>query len=72
LYVLADRDVKNVIESASGVGDVGIRGARPSGANQLGGRRLAAHRLSVMQVREALARQNAEIPADWSTPVAES
>ena len=63
LYVLADRYVKNVIESAAGVGDVGIRGAADRAVQiNLEARRLAAYRLSVMQVREALARQNAEIP----------
>ncbi len=63
LFVLADRYVKNVIESAHGVGEVSIAGAadRAVQAN-IDARRLAAHRLSILQIREALVRQNAEVP----------
>ncbi len=63
LFVLADRYVKNVIESSHGVGEVEIAGAadRAVQAN-IDARRLAAHRLSILQVREALVRQNAEVP----------
>ncbi|GIW91277.1 MAG: acriflavine resistance protein B [Pirellulaceae bacterium] len=63
LYVLADRYVKNVIESAPGVGQVTIAGAADRAIRvEVDARRLAAHRLSVLQVRDALARQNAEVP----------
>ncbi len=63
LYVLADRYVKNVIESAPGVGEVAISGASDRAVQvNLDARRLAAHRVSIMDVREALTRQNAEIP----------
>jgi HAE1 family hydrophobic/amphiphilic exporter-1 len=63
LYVLAERYVKNVIESAPGVGEVGITGASDRAVQvNLDAKRLAAHRVSIMDVREALARQNAEIP----------
>lgn len=63
LYVLADRYVKNVIESAKGVGEVGISGAADRAVQvNLDARRLAAHRVSIMDVRDALTRQNAEIP----------
>jgi HAE1 family hydrophobic/amphiphilic exporter-1 len=63
LYVLADRDVKNIIESARGVGQVTIAGASDRAVQiQIEARRLAAYGLSIIQVREALERQNAEIP----------
>ncbi len=63
LYLLADRYVKNVIESARGVGQVQIAGAADRAVQvNIDARRLAAHRLSILQVREALARQNAEVP----------
>ncbi len=63
LYVLADRDVKNIIESARGVGQVWISGAAERAIQiQIEAQRLAAYGLSIIQVREALERQNAEIP----------
>ncbi|MBM3999611.1 MAG: efflux RND transporter permease subunit [Planctomycetes bacterium] len=63
LYLLADRFVKNVIESAPGVGRVSIAGAADRAVQvNVDAHRLAAHRISVLQVREALARQNAEVP----------
>src|SRR5262249_27827843 len=63
LYILADRYVKNVIESAPGVGQVTISGASERAVQvNIEARRLAAYGLSIMQVREALARQNAEVP----------
>ena len=63
LYIMADRYVKNVIESAPGVGQVQISGASERAVQvNIEARRLAAYGLSIMQVREALARQNAEVP----------
>ncbi len=63
LYVLADRDVKNIIESARGVGQVTINGAADRAVQiQIEAARLAAYGLSIIQVQEALERQNAEIP----------
>ena len=63
LFVIADRYVKNVIESSHGVGQVEIAGAVDRAVRvDIDARRLAAHRLSILQVREALARQNAEVP----------
>lgn len=63
LFVLADRYVKNVIESSRGVGEVEIAGAADRAVQiDLDARRLAAHRLSILQVRDALVRQNAEVP----------
>lgn len=63
LFVLADRYVKNVIESSRGVGEVSIAGAADRAVQvNVDAHRLAAHRLSILQVREALVRQNAEVP----------
>ena len=63
LYVFADRAVKEVVESATGVGAVGILGAAPRAVRiDLDASRLAAYRLSVLEVRDALVRQNVEIP----------
>ena len=60
---MADRYVKNVIESSHGVGEVEIAGAVDRAIRvDIDARRLAAHRLSILQVREALTRQNAEVP----------
>lgn len=63
LYLLADRYVKNVIESASGVGQVLIAGASDRAVQvNIDAKRLAAYGLSILEVRDALARQNIEIP----------
>jgi HAE1 family hydrophobic/amphiphilic exporter-1 len=63
LYLLADRYVKNVIESAQGVGQVQISGAADRAVQvNIEARRLAAYQLSIIQVRDAIARQNATIP----------
>ena len=63
LYLLADHYVKNVIESAPGVGQVTIAGAADRAIQvSIDARQLAAHHLSILQVRDALAWQNAEVP----------
>ena len=63
LYVLADRYVKSVIESARGVGQVDIEGATDRAIQiNINARKLAAHRVSIKQVYDAIAAQNAEIP----------
>ncbi|MGB4738509.1 MAG: efflux RND transporter permease subunit [Fuerstiella sp.] len=63
LYVFADRYVKNVIESSHGVGQVQIAGAADRAVQvDIDARRLAAHGLSILDVREAVVRQNAELP----------
>ncbi len=63
LFVLADRHVKDVIESAPGVGQVTIAGAADRAVQvNIEARRLADYGLSIAQVREALVRQNADIP----------
>ncbi len=61
--MLADQYVKNIIESAQGVGQVFISGAADRAVQvNVEARRLAAYQLSIMQVRDALARQNTDIP----------
>ncbi len=63
LYVLADNSVKNVIESSQGVGQVRIAGAADRAVQvEIDARRLAAHGLSILEVREAIVRQNSEVP----------
>lgn len=63
LFVLADRYVKNVIESAQGVGEVIIAGATDRAIQvNIEARRLAAYEMSIMQIRDALVRQNTDIP----------
>jgi hydrophobic/amphiphilic exporter-1 (mainly G- bacteria), HAE1 family len=63
LYLLADRYVKGVIESSPGVGQVTISGAADRAIKvNIDAKRLAAYQLSISQVRDALVRQNAEVP----------
>ncbi len=63
LYLLADRYVKSVIESSPGVGQVTISGAAERAIKvNIDAKRLAAYQLSIVQVRDALVRQNAEVP----------
>jgi len=64
LFVLADQSVKNVIESSQGVGQVQIAGAADRAVQiNVNADRLAAYKLSILQVRDAIQRQNSEIPA---------
>ena len=63
LYTLADRYVKDLIESAPGVGQVWLTGAADRAVQiNVSAKRLAAYGLSILQVRDALVRQNADIP----------
>ncbi len=63
LYLFADHYVKNVIESSQGVGQVTIAGAAERAISvEIEADRLAAYDMSILDVRDALARQNAEIP----------
>ena len=63
LYLLADRYVKGVIESSPGVGLVSISGVAERAIKiNIDAKRLAAYQLSIAQVRDAVARQNAEVP----------
>ena len=64
LFLLADRYVKNVIESAAGVGEVVIGGSAERAVQiEVDAKRLAAYELSILEVRDAIARQNAEVPS---------
>ena len=63
LYVLAEKYVKQVIESVQGIGEVSISGSMDRAIQvQIDARRLAAYGLSIMDVRDALQRQNTEVP----------
>jgi hydrophobic/amphiphilic exporter-1 (mainly G- bacteria), HAE1 family len=63
LYFFADRFVKNVIESSPGIGQVIIAGAAPRAVQiNVDAKRLAAYQMSILQVRDALLRQNSEVP----------
>ncbi len=63
LYFLADRYVKDIIQSAKGVGQVSIAGSADRAVKiELDAKKLAARQMSILQVREALVRQNAEVP----------
>lgn len=63
LYFLADRFVKNVIESSKGVGEVTIIGASDRAIRiDVNANRLAAYNLSILDVRDAITKQNTEIP----------
>jgi len=61
LYLIADRAIKDLIESAPGVGAVTIYGAADRAIQvEIDARRLAAHQISITEVRDALIRQNSE------------
>jgi HAE1 family hydrophobic/amphiphilic exporter-1 len=63
LYFMADRYVKSTIESARGVGQVIIEGAVERAIQvNVNADKLAAYRLSIMQVHDAIVAQNAEVP----------
>ncbi|MBI3470880.1 MAG: efflux RND transporter permease subunit [Candidatus Solibacter usitatus] len=63
LYEIADRDVQDAIESVSGVGQVQIIGGQKRAINiWVDADRLAAYRIPITRVRDAVARQNADIP----------
>jgi HAE1 family hydrophobic/amphiphilic exporter-1 len=63
LYFMADRFVKSTIESARGVGQVIIEGAVERAIQvNVNADKLAAYRLSIMQVHDAIVAQNAEVP----------
>lgn len=61
LYIIADKAIKDIIESAPGVGAVNIYGATERAIQvEIDARRLAAYQISITEVRDALIRQNAE------------
>ena len=63
LYILADRYVKNLLESSKGVGEVRIVGASERAIQvNIEAARMAAYKLSINQVYAAIVRQNAEVP----------
>ncbi len=63
LYELAERDVKDSIESVGGVGQVLLIGGRKRAINVwIDANRLTAYKIPILRVREAIARQNSEIP----------
>jgi HAE1 family hydrophobic/amphiphilic exporter-1 len=63
LYEIADRDVQDAIESVGGVGQVLIVGGQKRAVNVwVDAARLAAHKIPILSVRDAVARQNSDIP----------
>ncbi|MEZ5356225.1 MAG: efflux RND transporter permease subunit [Bryobacteraceae bacterium] len=63
LYEIADRDVQDSIESVGGVGQVVIVGGERRAINVwVDADRLAAYKIPILAVRDAVARQNSEIP----------
>ncbi len=63
LTELADKTVRVQIERSVGVGEVGINGGLQRAINVwVDADRLAAYRIPITRVREALVRQNADIP----------
>ena len=63
LYEIADRGVKDVIESVGGVGQALIVGGRRRAVNVwIDADRMAAYRIPIVSIRDAVARQNTEIP----------
>jgi HAE1 family hydrophobic/amphiphilic exporter-1 len=63
LTELADKVVKVQLERAGGVGEVNVVGGLERAINVwVDAERLAAYRIPITQVREALRRQNADVP----------
>ncbi len=63
LYEIAERTVKDAIESSAGVGEVLLNGGQKRAINVwVDANRLAAYKIPIVQVRDAVARQNASIP----------
>ncbi len=63
MYEIADRDVQDAIESIGGVGQVTIVGGQRRAVNVwIDADRLAAYRIPILRVRDAVARQNSDIP----------
>jgi HAE1 family hydrophobic/amphiphilic exporter-1 len=63
LYEVADRGVKDSIESVGGVGQVVLNGGQKRAINVwVDADRLAAYKIPILQVRNALARQNSDVP----------
>src|ERR1044072_5407148 len=63
LTELADKTVRVQLERVSGVGEVRVVGGLDRAINVwVDAQRLAAYQLSISQIREALQRQNADVP----------
>jgi HAE1 family hydrophobic/amphiphilic exporter-1 len=63
LFEIADRAVRESIESVGGVGQVQVLGGQKRAINVwVDANRLAAYRIPIIQVRNAVARQNSDIP----------
>src|SRR5258706_6686444 len=63
LFEIADRDVRDAIESVSGVGLVQVLGGQKRAINVwVDADRLAAYKVPIVKVRDAVARQNSAIP----------
>jgi HAE1 family hydrophobic/amphiphilic exporter-1 len=68
LTELADKKVKPLLERSAGVGEVELVGGLERAVNVwLQADRLAAYRMPVTTVREALARQNSDVPGGLLT-----
>ena len=63
LYELGEREVKDSIESVGGVGQVLMVGGQKRAVNVwVDANRLAAYKIPILSVRDAVARQNSDIP----------
>lgn len=63
LYELSERQVKDIIESLGGVGQVTLIGGQRRAINVwVDANRLAAYKIPILAVRDAVARQNTDIP----------
>ncbi|MBM3725588.1 MAG: efflux RND transporter permease subunit [Acidobacteria bacterium] len=63
LFEIGDRDVKDAIESVGGVGQVLVVGGQKRAINiWVDADRLAAYKIPILAVRDAVARQNSDIP----------
>ena len=63
LYELAERGVKDNIESVGGVGELTIVGGQKRAINVwIDADRLAAYKIPILRARDSVARQNNEIP----------
>ncbi len=63
LYEIAERGVKDVLESVGGVGQVVLIGGQKRAVNVwIDANRLDAYKIPIVRVRDAVKRQNAEIP----------
>lgn len=63
LYEIAERGVKDYIESVGGVGQVEVVGGQKRAVNVwIDANRLAAYKIPILRVRDAVARQNSNVP----------